>query len=480
MKRLFFHFAIVALFTLKSIAQTAEKSFSSDLLREELKMMKTTLAEAHPGLDVFGQRQDLLMLYNEIDRKLAEKSEWTNIEFYRIANRMIAGMQDCHMKFLPGHKYYPFFFRHTAVFPFIVRFDDKNQLVVAAAQDQQYKGKLLKSINGRPIGDIVADLTGNMYVDGKSTAAREQVEQYFSAWYADYLDLSDEFQVELSDHQGSSERFVLKGIDYAQWKKLDSNLVYLEQNLSLRMLDDNVAFLRIPNFMTGKKTFRKFLRKSFGDIKKSGTEQLIIDLRSNEGGNDREGMDLYRYLAKDKFRYYKDIKMAVRKVEDLTYSSHTWFPFPKILKVFIRKNGDGGYRWTLHKNFGTQRPARNAFGGNVWILQDGLSMSATTEFLSRVVADKRATLIGTETSGAYKYDFSGTFLFLNLPHTKITMANPMALYTMEVSEIAQKDRGIIPAFELRRSAAGILKSKDEQLETVLNKIKVEKVNARLQ
>ena len=477
MKRIFFQFAITALIAVRSIAQTAEKSFSADQLREELKMMKTTLEEAHPGLDVFSQRQDLQKLYSEIDSKLATKKEWTNVEFYRIANRMIAGMQDCHMKFLPGHKYYPFFFNHTTVFPFIVRFDNQDQLFVAAAQNDQYKGKLLKSINGRPVEDIVSNLTSNMYVDGRSKAGKEHVEQYFSAWYADYLDLSEEFHVELRDQQGNTEKVSLKGIDYAQWKFLDSSLVYLEQNLSLSMLENNIAYLRIPSFMTGKKAFRKFLRESFAAIKESRTEQLIIDLRGNEGGNDREGMDLYRYLAKDKFKYYQDIKLAFRKVDDLTYSSNTWFPFPKILNVFIKKNEGGGYRWTLHKNFGTQRPAATAFKGDVWVLQDGLSLSATTEFLSRVTADKRATLVGTETAGAYKYDFSGTFLFLNLPHTKITMANPMALYTMDVPELAEKNRGILPTIEVKRSAAGILKNRDEPLEIVLKKISGERLSA---
>jgi len=452
-------------------SQTKEKIITQAQGLEELQMIKTTLEEGHPGLNFFNQKDQISLQYQKVKEKLEKNKAWDEIEFFRLVNPLIVALQDGHMKFMPHHSNYPFYFNESNVLPFIVRLDSENRLVIVAAQASQYKGQFLESINGQDSEKLIEKIKANIIIDGKSEGSLAQLEQYFSAWYSNFIDNPESFKVRLKDSQGNSSMADLKGIDYVAWKELDAGATFLPSKMGFMILEPKIALLRIPNFMHPKKAMNRFYEQTFKSIRASGVEHLIIDVRGNEGGYDRLGKDLYSYLATDEFRYYDKIMLSVNDPSQYTYrKSMSFSKFASLMKLFIRKDSKGRYYWKRHANFGIHQPNKLAFTGRTWILQDGLSFSATTEFLSRVKADGRATLVGSQTGGTYRLNSSGTFVFLNLPYSKFTLAHPMGGYYMAVPEAEIQGQGIMPDVEVRPTLDDLIKKKDVVLETVLGMI----------
>jgi C-terminal processing protease CtpA/Prc len=216
-------------------------------------------------------------------------------------------------------------------------------------------------------------------------------------------------------------------------------------NFSLDFPENNIALMKIRNFypLSPKDDYKKFLKHSFLQIKTQKTEHLIIDLRDNEGGMDRWGALLYSYLTDKKFSYYKELRLS-----GINFSTGHHLQKPRffgILKILVRKK-DGNYYWTRHKNLKIQKPQHNSYSGNVYVLLNGNSYSVTAEFAAIAKSNNRALFFGQETGGAYEGNNSGTFAFVNLPNSSLTLAIPMLAYYLDVKPVNPMDRGILPDY----------------------------------
>lgn len=88
------------------------------------------------------------------------------------------------------------------------------------------------------------------------------------------------------------------------------------------------------------------------------------------------------------------------------------------------------------------------FKGNVYVLINGLSFSVTTGFCAIVQSNHKAVFIGEETGGAYYVNTSGRFIDVSLPYSSITIHIPTVKYSMSVNYRKNKDKGIIPDYQV--------------------------------
>jgi C-terminal processing protease CtpA/Prc len=217
------------------------------------------------------------------------------------------------------------------------------------------------------------------------------------------------------------------------------------------------------------------LKASFEKIQENNISDLVIDLRGNEGGNENWGIELYKYLAKNPFMYYD--RISVKKGEKLDFESKTSFLF-KLASLF-NKNGEYGREFTYQKGLKEQKPYKNAYQGNVYLLLDGQSFSVTTEFASRFKSDDRGIIIGTETAGGYAMNTSGFFTIVNLPNSSIDLGIPLLGFHMaDLVASNPKDRGIFPDFPIEPDAKSIMAGEDPVREFTLEQIRQTKaINA---
>ncbi|WP_254562028.1 S41 family peptidase [Dyadobacter diqingensis] len=435
----------------------------------DLQILRKSVEEVHPGLNRFGQEAGFAARYDSINTIISGRDSITALDFFRIVNPLLSSIKCGHVKFLPPVKDFPFYYYLENILPVIVRFDENNRLLIVKAQNDQLRGKYFSKINNRPIDEILEMLRANMFVDGNVMAAADaQIQQYFSAWYADFIQDQNSFLVEVTDHSGKREDVKLSGISVPQWQEMDKQVSFLSKKNELIFKNDSTAYLRIASFMpdVSNKDFSKFLSASFAGIGKKSVKKLIIDVRGNEGGNDKLGMELFAFIAQRDFGYYDRIEMKVRKRKNITYNKLAYFPrFSGLASIFIKKR-KGKLFWTLHKNLGNHKPAKHAYTGEVVFLMDGLSYSVTSEFLAVAHDQSRGKFVGEESGGTYTGDNSGAFLIFKLPASSIDLGIPVAAYYAAVKSQKEIGRGILPDLVVKPTASDLLNNRD----TVLNQV----------
>jgi len=250
---------------------------------------------------------------------------------------------------------------------------------------------------------------------------------------------------------------------------------YYLRNLDFIGRDSSVAYLKIRGF--GKGNQNKFYKKAFAKIDSAKTEHLIIDLRDNGGGNLDEIENLYGYLALEPFKF---LNRAVTKT-NIPFTKST---FSKkgvgILGNTFRILGAPGmvaydllqskkvaderqYKLTKLK---PQKPRTNNFKGQIYVLINGYSFSASSIISANLHATKRAVLVGEETGGAYNGTVAGQYKYVTLPNSKVRMA--IGLMHLE-TPFTDKPHGfgVKPDIEIVPKQKDRLQKRDPELEWVL-------------
>jgi hypothetical protein len=228
------------------------------------------------------------------------------------------------------------------------------------------------------------------------------------------------------------------------------------------------AVLNIPSFSPDQ-DLPLFFEKSFEQIETEGIENLIIDIRNNEGGKDEYGSLLFSYLSSTPFRYYKNIEVATVDTTFLNRLNFGDIPFNAAIPNFtsnIQKQ-NGTYSYTNHTILNLQKPMDKAFKGDVYILINGGTFSTAAEFSSMAHHNKRAVFIGEEAGGGYLGNCSLGTPTLTLPQSKIRISIPLAKYELAVREVIPVGHGVLPDFWTSYTLSDILRNTDKDLQLCL-------------
>jgi C-terminal processing protease CtpA/Prc len=201
----------------------------------------------------------------------------------------------------------------------------------------------------------------------------------------------------------------------------------------------------------------EFYQESFEAMSQKRTKTLILDLRSNGGGQDELGKRLLSYLLDQPFKYYDSLVINAR---EFTFKKDA--KLPEIPADVVERQPDGKYRALNHPNLGVHQPSKPTFSGKVLILINGDSFSTTAEFLSLAHFHKRAEFIGEESGGAYYGNTSGVVPALTLPNTKLILYVPLVSYYLAVSGYKQAAHGVLPDHSIRYSIGELLEGTDKE------------------
>ncbi|SDG90452.1 Peptidase family S41 [Dyadobacter soli] len=442
-----------------------EKKLASVALVSDLDMIRTSVVTLHPGLGRFEPREHFLHSLDSIRSVVAGRDSTTLMSFFRMVNPVLTKLRCGHTKFFSPMKGFPFYFYTNSLMPVIVRFDDSGGLLVTKSEYPQAVGKYITQVNGQPIDAILRALRAQMFVDGfVRSSADAQIQQYFSAWYADFIQQNEgPFTVALADESNNRTSIDMKGIGTEAWQTLNRGSSSLSTHNHLSFPSDSVARLRIATFYStqGDKHFKRFLDSAFTAIDQRRVRRLIIDVRGNEGGNDALGKELYAHIALRDFRYYDHVEVKVRRKKDVPHRDNAYLPrFIGLARLFIRKDASGRLQFRKHQNLGIHHPRRKAYTGEVVFLMDGLSYSVTAEFLAVARHQNRGLFVGEESGGAYQGNSSGTFAIYKLPATGLDLGIPLAGYYPAIGTEPEKGRGVLPDVATRPSRQDLLSNQD--------------------
>ncbi|MCU0401857.1 MAG: S41 family peptidase [Algoriphagus sp.] len=455
------------LFTILGIILKAYPIFSQMLSPEQvqadLKIFRESLEVFHPELYRYQTREDFLQQLNALESSM--NLPLSHREFYQKMLPIIGNIKDGHLKWIVQGKdqYYPFF--EDQLFPVQVHVD-KEQVLVMRNLGKETLPKLAKitAINGQPIQQIVTALMANStFGDGESEGGKYfQLNKYFSALYANQFGVSETYSIGV-EVDGKHSIVEVEGVNKDQ---IESAFPSIQAPFSFEIKEKKIAVITIHRFFTypGEADFKRFLKESFSKIQAQGIQKLILDLRGNEGGNEKWGIELYRYLAKTPFYYYE--KVTSRPNQKLAFETHTSRLF-KLANSFSKKESDEFlFRFAPH---GLTKPYSSAFQGELVVLLDGQSFSVTTEFASRVKADGRAKFIGEETAGGAALNSSGFFTIVTLPNSKIDLGIPrLGFHMANLPKSMDARRGILPDLKAGLSAEEKLSGKDSVMQLAID------------
>ena len=193
--------------------------------------------------------------------------------------------------------------------------------------------------------------------------------------------------------------------------------------------DSGIAYLRIRSFDGWYKWSKRFYRETFAKIDSLDSKHLILDLRDNTGGSLKEIGELYGFLAKDEFTFLNPMETKTRFIA----TTSMWSGNPTFVGNFFKalatpvtvsydlirsKKEDGTFYYKTKYSKETE-PKETAFDGDIYVLINGLSFSASSILSTNLYGSKRATFIGEETGGAFNDTGVGVGQRKDLPKIKV-------------------------------------------------------------
>lgn len=253
------------------------------------------------------------------------------------------------------------------------------------------------------------------------------------------------------------------------------------KNLSFYKSDSSIAILKLNDFTGGR--YEKFYRDSFKKLDSMRVKTLVIDLRHNLGGSLFDIRDLYSYLADTNFSFIK--KMEVTSAKSLLFTSYfkghplvvdliiaPFYPIYAGYALAHMSKGDDGKRY-LKLGRRMQKPKQTRFKGEVYVLINGASFSASCIISSNLKGSKRATFVGEETGGAFNGNVAGIMPLFELPSSKLKARIGLFCIRPEY-QVEQEGRGIIPDVAITPTLDDVLKGNDPEMSWVVGKIKQER------
>ncbi|WP_039137459.1 S41 family peptidase [Flavihumibacter solisilvae] len=460
--------SILAVFAL---GQSEATKFTISQLKEDHELLVRSLKEAHAGLYRYTSREQMDRLFEQtrmaIDKPMTEK------EFYRLMMPVITAIKCGHTKFYregrPDDRYA---FHDKQLFPLKLYFSNGNAYVrdFYATGSGIPRGARVNSINGLKIPDIIRKLREFIPVDANvQSTLNEEMNLFFNGYFSTFISQGPQYEITWT-YKAQTRRSVLHGVHYTIIRQKDST-DRKPNELPLRLQFDNstTAIMTIENFYVdkGQQDYFWFIDSSFRLLKERNVQDLVIDLRNNEGGIEEWGGYLYSYLADRDFQYYSKIRLA--RKDTFSFRRYAWLPPQYDAALSLIQVKDGEYLWPMQDYLAVKSPQANAFSGKVYMLVNGLSFSVTSELAAIVQNNTRAEFIGEETGGAYQGNNSGVFAVVTLPNTRLTAGIPLMAFYMNVQAPA-KDRGVIPGHIVRNSIDDVLAGRDAVMEYTLQLI----------
>lgn len=430
-----------------ALAQHAKAKFTKhnpDSVRNELHELFTELSLKHPG---FYRYNEKVIFDTYIDSTLLTIQEpITELDILRKVKPIIAKIGCLHTGVRLSDTTQQLLDSMPNCLPFTL-FYDKGKAIVwksFSTASPIKVGDVVVKINGKNIKEIYHVLLRNIPMDGYNKTGKYRLLQYtFPEWYRNIVEVTEQFEVELSNGQTFTTTGVLKDSVFGY-----SDIV--KEPISYTVVND-IALVKIPSFANsylkskGQK-FEKEIKSLFHRMEDEKRNKLLIDLRSNTGGTDSNPALLTSYFFEQPYRYWDRIEVTPPIAQDVSGSKSIFYGKPKYK--------DGVWLWSdkglMSKEFqytGVQKPSKTTFNGEVYVLVDGLCMSSCSDFVAIMQANKKATIIGEETGGGYQGNTSGLIPSEQL-ECGLVFDIPLLKYFNSVPGDKNFGRGTIPDIEL--------------------------------
>ncbi|PUZ25836.1 hypothetical protein DCC81_16395 [Chitinophaga parva] len=328
-------------------------------------------------------------------------------------------------------------------------------------------GAEITSINNLAVKDILQDLSAPAYSDGYITSGMDRLYPNFQLMYSLLSPHQPSFPVTyIVPGTTDTKKVILPAASTTQAFH-DGRMAVLPINLLQHTyaIYDNyddptkTGTLTVNTFNINESDAYKQFSEFFREVNRRKYKQVIIDIRSNGGGNPAISALLYSFMTEGPFRNIYNYRTRTidiafpeyavadngRRLSDDDLQTQKNFLYQRFDKdsngLYV---GNARLRDGLLENF---PPDKDAFHGKIYVLAGGGTVSAATYFASLVQQHKRGVVIGHETGSGEVVTTAAWFMRYLLPATKSVLSVPMSeLYFFNAAE--DKGHGAMPDLEV--------------------------------
>ncbi len=409
--------------------------FSVEDLRQDFLELRRILEQEHACPYEYTSKAEFDALFEEGYRLIDRPMRYE--EFFRIAAPLAAKVGCLHTAlWMPGRF---FDLGKDNMFPLHVRLIE-GLLVVTGGHGGPPEipvGSVILDINGLAAEKVFDALRAITSADALNPYFIDtQVEKRFSMFYASVFGFPERYSVVYTPPGGKARKTaVLKPTDIATVRKdVFANFDHPPLTLDLRE-DIRTAVMTVKTFIYYDRVdyFREFMDRSFREIKDKGIENLILDLRGNDGGDPFCSVILYAYLEKEPAPYFAE-----------RYGKYAPLAEPVPLP-------------------------EDRFTGNLYTLLDGRCGSTNGHFSALLKYHGLGKFVGTPSGSTYICN-AGKNSEVRLDKTQIILTLGRSSFAAAV-EGMDKSKPILPDHPVRETYRDFLDGRDVYLETALELIK---------
>lgn len=460
-------------------------------LQEDFEVIQNAILKVHPGLyrynDSLSVQNNLATLKESLQQPLTYGESFLEI------SKFITTIQCDHTS--------ASYFNQDAIMtsllheqenkiPFTFVWIDERMIVTRNASESEMltTGAEVLEINAVPVSEILNGLLPYISADGATVSnkiSKAEVDGYdfryssFDVLYPllfPFKNNSLEILVK-SPGETQSQKARVATITRKQRKRiLASKYPDFESNAedlwSYSIPEDNIGYLRIGSFGTNmfQKDWKKMLAEAFILFKEKDVQNLILDIRENQGGQDEAAYELEKYLYKKECTNegFQSQSRFLKFPEDVKDDVTTWDTW------FYNLEEDEHYKEGKYFVFPKDQSARNlgptatTFNGKLIVLTSSKNVSGAF-YLARLLKKCGvATLVGQETGGNLKGINGGAILFLKPPNSRININLPV-IGSFSTKEMLNE--GVKPDIAVKKEVGDIANNVDAELQKALKILK---------
>lgn len=263
---------------------------SPGLLKKDFLFLKDTMQKIHPSLYRYRSKAAIDNVFDSCF--LAIHDSMTIPEFYAMTSFVIASIGDGHTNCKLSQQAMKAYMDNTKVFPAMVMFIHNRAYIYCCNQNPAIAMSELLSINNISMDKIIGQLFNYIQSDAFIQSHKNwELPENFHLLYNVLYGITGNYSITYKTQSGETKRTTLQA-DTIKNVICPAPFSRPDKYLQLTYEPNNIAVLSIKTFFNGfldqtVENFSKFLDSAFTDIKNKRAGKLLIDIRRNQGGNDK-------------------------------------------------------------------------------------------------------------------------------------------------------------------------------------------------
>ena len=434
-------------------------------LEEDLDFLFKTIEDVHPDMYAYTSKQEFMLMKERLYKQINQPMNC--IEFYKLVAPVVASLKSHHTSLKnPFQKFFEYTKHGGKLFPLHIYWQDSKPFVKNYYGPVDIpKGSRILEIDNQDAQKLIMKIGRNSADEGKDNSPRliEYTDNTAIYLWIEFGPL-ESLQLKVETHKGRLKTFDLEPITHREfegYKKKRSAPIDNKDGCIYRYIPDyNTGLIEVIFFYPNPEKMKKFVTKTFEEIRERNVSSLIIDLRQGMGGSSSSSAELLKYLVDKPFRQFDEIKvkisqLAVNQYRDIRITSEK---FPKTEMGSI-----------VDEDITIVQPVEeiSSFKGKVFVLIGHRTVSGCTTFAQTVDFYGVGKLIGEETADPTIR--GGQYYSSKLPNSELNFCVTTKKFVLVGGK--PDGHGVIPDYEVKQKPEDTAKGVDTVLQFTLNLIK---------